>query len=75
MKFLLILLLCWIVWRLLRPAPRQKTPPSPAREHGGEKMIACAHCGVYVPERETLRAENGRCYCSSEHRAAGEENA
>ncbi|MDR2365698.1 MAG: hypothetical protein LBD68_07580 [Zoogloeaceae bacterium] len=77
MKFLLILLLAWIVWRILRPAARRKMPPpfhAPS-EREGEKMLACAHCGVYAPEREMLRDAEGRCYCSPEHRAAGEKSA
>ncbi|MDR0674138.1 MAG: hypothetical protein LBF93_10925 [Zoogloeaceae bacterium] len=77
MKYLFVLILCWIAWRLLRPALR-KPPPSrapPSREHDGERMIACAHCGIYAPEREMLRAKNGRCYCSPEHRAAAAEGA
>ncbi|MDR1351308.1 MAG: hypothetical protein LBJ59_11170 [Zoogloeaceae bacterium] len=73
MKFLLILFLGWLIWRLLRPAARIKTPPPP--EHGGEKMLVCAHCGVYAPEREMLRAASGRYYCSPEHRAIEEESA
>ena len=72
MKYLFVLILCWIAWRLLRPALRK---PPPSREHGGERMIACAHCGIYAPEREMLRAENGGWYCSPEHRAAAEEDA
>ncbi|MDR0735598.1 MAG: hypothetical protein LBF51_01980 [Zoogloeaceae bacterium] len=75
MKFLFILLLAWIIWLLLRPAPQRKIPPHPPRERDGENMIPCAHCGVYALEREMLRAKNGRCYCSPEHRAAGEKNA
>jgi hypothetical protein len=77
MKFLLILLLAWIVWRILRPAARKEMPPpsDSSSGHDGEKMLACAHCGVYAPEREMLRDANDRCYCSPEHRAAGEKNA
>ncbi|MDR2626036.1 MAG: hypothetical protein LBC37_06855 [Zoogloeaceae bacterium] len=78
MKFLLLFLLAWVVWRLLRPpAPRREMPPPPppfTREHGGEKMLCCAHCGVYAPEREMLRAQDGRYYCSPEHLAAGEKS-
>jgi len=31
-----------------------------------EKMVACAACGLNVPQSEAL-ARNGRWYCSSEH--------
>jgi hypothetical protein len=75
MKFLFILLLLWIIWRILRFAARKGRPPSPSPERGGERMLICAHCGVYAPEREMVRGAGERCYCSPEHRAAGEKSA
>ncbi len=30
------------------------------------KILACADCGVYIPESEAIR-RNGRIYCSSGH--------
>ncbi|MDQ1812593.1 PP0621 family protein [Massilia sp. CCM 9210] len=43
-------------------APRQDRPA--ARE--AETMIACAHCHVYFPESEAVKA-GGREYCSPDH--------
>jgi uncharacterized protein len=36
----------------------------------GERMVACAHCGVYLPASEALEAA-GRSFCSAAHRDAG----
>jgi uncharacterized protein len=34
-----------------------------------EQMVACAHCGLHVPESEGVRA--GGFFCSEEHRRLG----
>lgn len=31
-----------------------------------ERMVACARCGVHLPESEAIEAD-GRRYCSEEH--------
>ena len=35
-----------------------------------EQMVACAHCGLHVPESEGLHGAGG-FYCSEEHRRLG----
>jgi hypothetical protein len=35
----------------------------------GERMVACRHCGVYVPESEAIAADGGH-FCSAAHRDA-----
>ncbi len=35
-----------------------------------EQMVACAHCGLHVPESEGVRG-NGAFFCSDEHRRLG----
>ena len=32
-----------------------------------EQMVTCAHCGVHLPESESL-ASDGKHFCSEEHR-------
>lgn len=46
-------------------------PPGPAERPGqalgeGEAMACCAHCHVYFPASESVRAD-GRDYCSPAH--------
>ena len=33
-----------------------------------EKMVACARCGLNVPQPEAVPGASGRLYCGSEHR-------
>lgn len=35
-----------------------------------EQMVACAHCGLHVPESESIRGA-GEFFCSDEHRRLG----
>jgi len=35
-----------------------------------EQMVACAHCGLHVPESESVRGA-GEFFCSDEHRRLG----
>ncbi len=77
MKFLLVLAVVMVafwVWRNNRltdrnetraPAPRQP-PPRPAN------MVACAQCGMHLPENEAVSGGQG-VYCCHEHRRQREE--
>jgi uncharacterized protein len=66
-RLLLIGAAIWIVItavrRLLR-RPQSKT----GRIQDAGQMVQCAHCGVYIPKSESLRAGE-RYYCSADHRA------
>jgi uncharacterized protein len=78
MKFLIVLVaVAALVWLLLggrsrakRGGTRQTTPRS---THGTprapEGMVACSHCGVHLPESESLRL-GSRVFCSAAHRDA-----
>ncbi len=35
-----------------------------------EQMVACVHCGLHVPESESVRGAGG-VFCSEEHRRLG----
>jgi uncharacterized protein len=67
LKFLLLLGVLWLVWRLFLAPPRaRRASPSTV-----QTMRACAHCGVHQPESECLRDAAGAFFCSPEHRTAG----
>ncbi|MFZ5548725.1 MAG: PP0621 family protein [Pseudomonadota bacterium] len=36
-----------------------------------QAMVACAHCGLHLPQPDALEGEGGRHYCSAEHRRLG----
>lgn len=66
MKLLLLLipaLLIWWILRLLRsPSPLSRDKADPRVEN----MIACARCGLHVPENEAV-TRGGKHYCSEKH--------
>jgi uncharacterized protein len=70
MKYLLLIALVAAVWwawgKRGRPAAptAAKRPAAPA-----EDMVSCAHCGVNMPESESLRDGDLR-FCSEAHRQA-----
>lgn len=68
-RLILLILLAALLYRMLRrwqdrKAARKKPV---ARDQG--HMLACAHCGVYVPEQDAVR-DGERVYCSEAHRLA-----
>lgn len=70
MKYLLLLGLVAVIWwvwskRKAADVPRVRpTSPDP------EKMVSCAHCGVYLPESDSV-SDGGLTYCCEAHRALG----
>jgi uncharacterized protein len=67
-KLILLLflgLLAYLVFKgITRKSERRQADAPPASP---ERMVACAHCGVYLPESESLERD-GRSFCSEEHR-------
>jgi len=67
--FILLLLVAAIWWRW-----RKKSSPSPADRKTSvapaENMVACAYCGVFLPQSEALE-ESDAWYCCAAHRIAG----
>lgn len=43
-----------------------QTQSSPQTDGGGERMVACAHCGLHIPQSEA-RMRAGQPYCSQAH--------
>ncbi len=77
MKFLLVVVVIVVVaWLLLgrrgAPPPSDKPPRDPERKSkGAQSMLACAHCGVHLPDAETVKDAAGRPFCTEAHRLAG----
>lgn len=69
MKWLILLFVAWLVWRLLRARPRTEAPSAQTKR--GEAMYSCAHCGLNVPESETLTGSDGLSYCCEAHQRLG----
>ncbi len=74
MKFLLLLVVVAFALWLLKtkgrgaaPSSKRKAPPKAS----AAAMLACVHCGVHLPQADTVQDAAGRSYCSDAHRLAG----
>jgi len=68
-----LLILCALVAVRLavqRNQRRRRPPPAKTQRRGrfaqSEPMVACAHCGVYLPQSDAL-ALHGQTWCCREH--------
>lgn len=64
--FALLAFCAYLFWRSLGRGKRRQHPES----RPAEEMVACARCGVHLPEGESLRSGEHR-YCCEEHRVLG----
>lgn len=74
MKYLVILVLVFLVAWQWRNARSLKNNARSARDEAPQKpvdMVACAHCGVHLPKRDAVEGITGH-YCDANHRAAAE---
>lgn len=75
MKYLLLALLVYVGWRLYTAqksageeaaqSPEAVPPQSPA---GAERMVACSHCGIHLPQSEAIAGPESLHFCCNEHR-------
>jgi uncharacterized protein len=74
-KFLLWLVIAILVVAWLKKTSKVKVADKAAAEgrtsEGGERMICCARCGVFVPVSESVTGFAGQAFCSEEHRRLG----
>jgi uncharacterized protein len=72
MKYLLMFAFLGVVWWIWSKRNASGDVQSPARpDRPAEKMVTCAHCGVYLPESDGL-LDGDRVYCCEAHRAAAQ---
>lgn len=69
MKFLLLLGFLGLVWWLWKKGQRTATGEKPPAAPAAENMVVCAHCGVLLPESDSLK-DGQQFYCSEAHRLA-----
>jgi uncharacterized protein len=61
----------WRWWNIKqRIADQRDAGPGEGTGRGAEPMVPCDVCGLNVPRSEAL-ADDGRWYCSDEHRQRG----
>ena len=78
LKFLLLVVVlavaAWLVLGRRRKPPADPAPPRAPKAAPPAKpqaMLACAHCGVHLPQAEARMDVAGRPYCSDAHRLLG----
>jgi len=65
LRLVIILIGVWLVIQIIKRSFASSSRPRTAKPTIA-KMVACAHCGVHVPESEAF--QNGdKFYCSREH--------
>ena len=79
MKLLLVLVVVLIAvyfWRQRRRVERPRHPPAPAtpaqKIGQPQAMVACARCGLHLPEADAVQGHEGS-YCSPAHRRLAED--
>ena len=74
MKYLVLFVVLAVaigIWRSRRaPDNAAPKPSSPSPRTLPQDMLACAHCGVHIPQAEAVMLGN-QAYCSTEHRQLG----
>jgi uncharacterized protein len=66
LRIIIILIGLWLVLTIIKRALASRRKPQPDKP-AVAKMVACAHCGVHIPESEAV-CDGDRHYCSEEHR-------
>jgi hypothetical protein len=78
LKFVLWALVLYFAWRLYQsslkakpheaehPAESEADVATPFSQKPAEKMLACAECGVLIPESEAL-SRHALAFCCEEH--------
>jgi uncharacterized protein len=66
LRLVIILIGLWLVLTIIKRALASRRKPPPDKP-AVSKMVACAHCGVHIPESEAVH-DGDRRYCCEEHR-------
>lgn len=70
-KILLLIVVGFVVWALIRNYQRSLNKPSARTgEKAVENMVKCAHCGVNLPRSEAIYS-GGDFFCTPEHKQLG----
>jgi len=69
LRIIIILIGLWLIIQIIKRAfaSQRVSPPSPPPV---TKMLACARCGVHIPESQVIY-DRDKIYCCEEHRRQG----
>ncbi len=62
--------LAYLVIRALRRLRNDKSDDNPPHIATAESFVACAHCGVHIPQIDAIRS-GSLVFCSEAHRQRG----
>lgn len=68
-KLILIVIAIWLIFTILKRYRKgfdSSENQSAERQGNSEVMVQCAHCGVHLPESESIQF-NGQFFCSQAH--------
>ncbi|MBI5782369.1 MAG: hypothetical protein HZA69_01350 [Gammaproteobacteria bacterium] len=65
LRITIILIGLWLVLTIVKRALASRRTP-PTDKPVVARMVACAHCGVHIPESEAVR-DGDKYYCCEEH--------
>ncbi|RCX29871.1 uncharacterized protein DFQ59_106103 [Thioalbus denitrificans] len=70
-RLIALAIIVWLAWHFLRRWREGSRLPArrPPAAVPTERMLRCAHCGVFVPAAEALMRD-GQPYCCARHRDA-----
>ena len=67
-KLLVLVLVVLVAYAFVKAlAAKGRASGAARRQHAGERMVPCSHCGINLPESEALAAGE-RYFCCDEHR-------
>jgi len=69
LRLILLAILAVLIYRLLRNWQTRRAADSMAKPADQGKMLACDHCGLYLPEQDAVR-DGVQVFCSEAHRLA-----
>lgn len=69
MKYLLLVAVLYVLWRVWKKRQDGPLKPPPAASRPVERMVLCAHCSVHLPEGDAIR-DGALFYCCEAHRQA-----
>lgn len=66
-RILLLIILIWVLYMIVkRFLSSSATTPSPTETKKAEKIVACHHCGLHVPESESHMVDD-LIFCNNEN--------
>lgn len=66
LRLIILLIIGWLGWITLRRWWRNQKYFSIHKQPPPMRMVRCAYCGIYIPQKSALR-KDANWYCSNAH--------